>query len=226
MKKGFTLAEVLITLVIIGVVAAMTMPTLIQNHQKQVWVNQFKKAVSTISQGVQFMLAEEGVEEIAYLPGFDKIPSNHPYSTTEFEEIQNLFNKTFKITEIFAPQPENGYPYKTLSEAPGVGLPDAAIDSMDRILMADGTIWAINFDYFEDTTRVDDLGWCVAVDVNGDKGPNKQGRDIFEFYVNHQGKIFYSDYDDNCVSTINNPLNHTAAACASKIVKDGWKMNY
>ena len=35
MKKGFTLAEVLITLGIIGVVAAMTMPTLIQNHQKR-----------------------------------------------------------------------------------------------------------------------------------------------------------------------------------------------
>lgn len=35
MKKGFTLAEVLITLGIIGVVAAMTMPSLIQNHRKK-----------------------------------------------------------------------------------------------------------------------------------------------------------------------------------------------
>ena len=47
--KAFTLAEVLITLGIIGVVAALTLPTLIQNHQKQVYVTQLKKAYSTIN---------------------------------------------------------------------------------------------------------------------------------------------------------------------------------
>ena len=43
MKKGFTLAEVLITLGIIGVVAALTMPMLIQNYKNRVYVNQLKK---------------------------------------------------------------------------------------------------------------------------------------------------------------------------------------
>ncbi len=43
MKKAFTLAEVLITLGVIGVVAAMTMPSLVANYQKKVWVNQLKK---------------------------------------------------------------------------------------------------------------------------------------------------------------------------------------
>ena len=40
-KKGFTLAEVLITLGIIGVVAAMTLPTLIAKHQEKEWVTAF-----------------------------------------------------------------------------------------------------------------------------------------------------------------------------------------
>ena len=50
MKKGFTLAEVLITLGIIGVVAAMTMPTLINNINNKQNIAALKKAYSLISQ--------------------------------------------------------------------------------------------------------------------------------------------------------------------------------
>ena len=49
-KVAFTLAEVLITLGIIGVVAAMTLPALIGNYQKQVTVNKLKRSYTTISQ--------------------------------------------------------------------------------------------------------------------------------------------------------------------------------
>ncbi len=49
-RSGFTLAEVLITLGIIGVVAAMTIPTLIQNTNSVKFASQFKKTLSTLSQ--------------------------------------------------------------------------------------------------------------------------------------------------------------------------------
>ena len=42
-KLGFTLAEVLVTLGIIGVVSAMTVPTLMQNYQRQSYVTQLHK---------------------------------------------------------------------------------------------------------------------------------------------------------------------------------------
>ena len=48
MKKAFTLAEVLITLGIIGIVAAMTLPTLIGKYQKKQTVTQLKKAYRDI----------------------------------------------------------------------------------------------------------------------------------------------------------------------------------
>ena len=51
-KSAFTLAEVLITLGIIGIVAAMTLPALIQNYQKKQTVSQLKKAYSVISQAL------------------------------------------------------------------------------------------------------------------------------------------------------------------------------
>ena len=50
-RVAFTLAEVLITLGIIGVVAALTMPALISNYKKTVYVKQLKKSVSVIENG-------------------------------------------------------------------------------------------------------------------------------------------------------------------------------
>ena len=61
---GFTLAEVLITLGVIGVVAAMTLPTLIANYQKKVLGIQLKKEVSVIENYFRQIKADEGVDYI------------------------------------------------------------------------------------------------------------------------------------------------------------------
>lgn len=62
MKKrfGFTLAEVLITLGIIGVVAAMTIPTLMQHINGTRFVSQYKKSLSTINQAIELAEAHYG----------------------------------------------------------------------------------------------------------------------------------------------------------------------
>ncbi len=57
---AFTLAEVLITLGIIGVVAALTMPSLIQNHRKHVVETQLKKFYSMMNQAIMSVNAEYG----------------------------------------------------------------------------------------------------------------------------------------------------------------------
>ena len=59
-KAAFTLAEVLITLGIIGVVAAMTIPTLIANYQEKVTITRLKEAYSMLSQAYQFAVNENG----------------------------------------------------------------------------------------------------------------------------------------------------------------------
>lgn len=61
MKKmmGFTLAEVLTTLMVIGVVAAMTIPTLMNSTNDQQLKVAYKKAMSVLGQGVQLMVAKE-----------------------------------------------------------------------------------------------------------------------------------------------------------------------
>ena len=58
-KSAFTLAEVLITLGIIGVVAAITLPTLVANYQKQILVNQLKKTYTTLNEGFKQIVGSE-----------------------------------------------------------------------------------------------------------------------------------------------------------------------
>ena len=59
-KIAFTLAEVLITLGIIGVVAAMTMPALIGNYQKKQTVSALQKAYTTLAQAVKLSELSNG----------------------------------------------------------------------------------------------------------------------------------------------------------------------
>ncbi len=62
--KAFTMAEVLITLGIIGIVAAMTMPVLIGKYQKHVTVTRLQKVYSVLSQAVNFAIKDN--EDIQY----------------------------------------------------------------------------------------------------------------------------------------------------------------
>ena len=65
-KLGFTLAEVLITLVIIGVIAAMTVPTLMNNTNAQEFRSALKKAISGVNQALTLHYALEGMSASDY----------------------------------------------------------------------------------------------------------------------------------------------------------------
>src|SRR5574344_1670122 len=71
---AFTLAEVLIVLGIIGIVAALTIPTLMANVQKQQYVTALKKFYSTQTEGYARMLAEENVEKLEDTEAFQALP--------------------------------------------------------------------------------------------------------------------------------------------------------
>ena len=61
MKKAFTLAEVLITLGVIGVVAAMVLPTLISEYQERVWIVRLKHSVAVLAQAYLMASKDHGV---------------------------------------------------------------------------------------------------------------------------------------------------------------------
>ena len=78
-RVGFTLAEVLITLGIIGIVSAMTIPTLVKNYQKKVLKNQFIQSYAIINQAWGLMKADLGLPSIynAYAVRNPDMLANH-----------------------------------------------------------------------------------------------------------------------------------------------------
>ncbi|MDD3236469.1 MAG: type II secretion system protein [Candidatus Gastranaerophilales bacterium] len=87
MKKGFTLAEVLITLVIIGVIAALTIPALLNNTNNEEYRTAGKKAYATLNQALQqhYALTGEDWDELN-----DRCSSNSCLYTEFFSKRMNI----------------------------------------------------------------------------------------------------------------------------------------
>ena len=79
-RVGFTLAEVLITLGIIGVVAAMTIPNLMANVNGHKFRSQFKKSLSTVNQAVRLNIAN-------YDYNFASVNTNCVNAATDHPEV-------------------------------------------------------------------------------------------------------------------------------------------
>ena len=185
MKKGFTLAEVLITLVIIGVIAAMTIPTLINKTNEQKTVVAVKKAYSTVSQAYQKVIAENGEINVSELGNNDS-------------------EKTQKMGDMFA---------KHLSVAKNCGMStdqdcfangDYAYTNGDvitninndnnfyKIRLTNGmsvVIRSYNKLTLGNNTSLENVIGDINIDINGDKGPNQLGKDYFNNFISQTGLI-------------------------------------
>lgn len=205
---GFTLSEVLITLTVIGVVAAITLPPLIQNYQKQVFVNQLKKEYSTINQAFQKIMADEGVDSIDNLSDDAngiKISGNQRVDLGKYLKIVD--NKE----EYSSPTG-----YKLLYGG------TFSTYNLNTLYLSDGAILFIN-PY--DTP-------FINIDVNGKKGPNVVGRDLFCFNLHKNGRLVPYGDDNGYRQTrssderVNEGCRLGGEFCAARIMRDGWKMNY
>ena len=94
--KGFTLAEVLITLGIIGVVAAMTMPTLINSTQGAQYKTAYKKALSVMSQAVVMNIALEDYDLSQTVAGTN---ATTDAAASGVQSIHNLFASRMNVVK-------------------------------------------------------------------------------------------------------------------------------
>ncbi len=85
--KGFTLAEVLITLGIIGVVAALTIPNMIKNSQKIEYVVAMKKSYTTFQNGMKAYMANQGCNDLQCTGLFMGAESTNANKIVEFTKI-------------------------------------------------------------------------------------------------------------------------------------------
>ena len=179
-KHAFTLAEVLITLGIIGIVAAMTLPALLQKQQEKVIVNQLKKVDTTIAQAFMLAQSEYGPPE-----GWDWGASDNPDNALNV--LKKYFVPYMKVNRV-CPAGGNCIPdviYKRLN-----GTNHANYKSTNpAMILNDGTLIAIWIGVLADGTleTASSVLCYLYVDINGSHLPNQLGKDFFIFAVTPKG---------------------------------------
>ena len=154
-KKGFTLAEVLITLAIIGVIAAFSIPTLLQSTQNEENKVAYKKAFTIASQAINKALMEDTLKSQS--SQFDLICTNN------FNTFKSYFRVIKDCNGNNNDQCWNPTGEKLNSGYPSIYEP-AFID-------ASGMAWSMYY-------KAENI---FVVDTNGHKPPNWYGRDRWVF---------------------------------------------
>jgi prepilin-type N-terminal cleavage/methylation domain-containing protein len=162
-KDGFTLAEVLITLGIIGVVAAMTIPHLMNEIKDRQFKEAAKEAYSKASQAVQQMKQDEGGDLSSY------------YTTGN--SFKPVFIKYFKVLKDcnWRDCVSDSATYQQLGQSDSAAMHFWT----GQFVTNDGVFWAISNFGSSTGNRI-----SILVDVNGyQKLPNVYGRDVFMFQL-------------------------------------------
>ncbi|MDD3013238.1 MAG: type II secretion system protein [Candidatus Gastranaerophilales bacterium] len=175
-KRGFTLAEVLITLMIIGVIASITIPALVNDIQDAQYKASFKKVYGTASQVWRLVVAEN---PSTYVGSSGWSPCG---SATDGRG--DAFKAKFNVVKSCANQdgcwPLN-YEYNYIL---GYAYGETYSPKRFSWITSDGICWASPWHASDDAH--------ILVDTNCEKGPNLIGKDIFSFLLGADGIVYFA----------------------------------
>ena len=179
-KSGFTLAETLITLGIIGVIAAMTLPVIKSHIEKHTLRTQFMKQYRNFENILRYIEVENGQSFACFYEN-----KNWTIKWTDCNIMWDEIFKQLKVVKKCKYGTNNCSPiYKTPQEV----VQNGGVANATRLILysdygsyflTDGSILYKANNNSEDKFR-------FVIDTNGIKGPNKWGYDVFPFIFNKQ----------------------------------------
>ena len=225
---AFTLAEVLITLGIIGVVAALTLPTLIESYHIKATETQLKQTYSILQQIVELSVAND-----VNVSNFD---------TSAYSWLQNWFNDfvspNLKVIRSCTKNVSGcWHPYDVVKDLSKNGawderpngmignIPLAFVDTQGRLY---------NLDLSADSTITNTFGVNIPrgqysmeifFDVNGDKRPNIIGKDIYIVIWAADRGLLPAGYDKAPNVVENNCLNGNGYMCMQYVMQNNWDID-
>lgn len=230
---AFTLAEVLITHAIIGIVAAMTIPSIISSHQKTALAAQFAKTYRTLSQIINLAIAEHGE-----IDSWDW--SAEDMSKEDMDAfVRKYFIPYLNVAKFYSSNGSAGFcfPKKIRGLYNSIEL-DKNSRGYPQVLLADGS--CLQFNFWGQDTAQNQRSMSIDVDVNSVKKPNVVARDNFGFDLfsltneflpvgvnklgtyNEETKSFKKRTPEKIIQACVN----TGWECNARILMDGFKMNY
>lgn len=219
MKQGFTLAEVLITLGIIGVVAVLTLPSIVAHQRKVEYSSRLKKFYSMMEQAIR--MSEEDNGEI--------LSWTRSGATQMDDEGKTDYDANGKVSkDFFSTYFLPYFKYTKFEDGKNVILENGAKSGQNpKVYLPDGsTISLWN-------------GSCMDItyDVNGDSMPNVSGRDRYTFLFcfdssernGHcrSANVAFCTYDTITVPASRERIlslcKNNPAYCSKLLQYDGWE---
>ena len=252
MKKGFTLVEVFLTLGIIGIIAAMTIPSMIHVSTKKATIEQLQKSAATLNTAVYNATITNGEVSTWRWQADDGI----------LDIMQNIISPRLNIGYMCSGD-VNNISRQCRYTVDGLDGKEAEIlngfDSKTRVVLNDGSLIAFAGGFPEENQGggaggsgsgggsadgdkdkpvnpcswgADDQAICgiFLIDVNGSEKPNIVGRDVFFYALHLNGAVLpfganqTEDFiDENCSKEGDGVSGKT---CAAKLVNGGWDVCY
>ncbi len=215
MRKGFTLAEVLITLCTIGIIAALTLPTLVNNANDKGLRVKWKKSYSSLSQVTALLKMENGGTMLNFFPSNDA--TGWQYIIDEYAKKMNVIKKCTS-SNIYGNcwhKATDTYKFFNGKPAPLAKWGDSLLYGF---VTADGIYYSILTSSSNNSCTITSNGSienhiCIyfMVDVNGEEAPNTAGKDIYKLMVHNDKVLPYR-------TTTKYPKDR----CSSKTEYGGW----
>lgn len=223
-KRAFTLAEVLITLGVIGVVAAMTIPVLISSYQKKVIETTLKEDFSIFSQVNKMMVANDVALDLGTADKSDEaIKQWFDTYMLPYINVSNVcYNEPGCWSKYIDTTMLNGQWFTECTKNIGCGV------NYISFIMNNGSKVALDIGNNEQLRSIFGVDSTAAtclkmyVDVNGDKKPNRLGIDTFLMTFTEDGFVpagfskTPEELKQNCTT------NSTGYWCMTHIKNNGW----
>lgn len=202
-RKAFTLAEVLITLGVIGIVAAMTLPVLIQNYRKQVVETRLKKFYSIFNQTIKRIEADYGDIDSWFenLSSGDIDEDGNYIEGTNYSEIwfKKYFAPYMNIAEIKRSSTDKRI--FTVYFSDGSALRPMANKTTTWLFYPEYSLKCVSMD------KVEQLGYCS-----------------FKFTLNKTLEPSTTSNWDGSEAALLRDCSLTGSSCAKLIQFNGWKV--
>jgi prepilin-type N-terminal cleavage/methylation domain-containing protein len=177
---GFTLSEVLITLGIVGVIAALSMPSLIANTQNKTNAASLASAVTDIENAIANMMLIEDVIDLSEI-NFNNFTKYIRLTNTEVDPCDNFYDCS------------SNKPIKQIGNNSGAFTTTELRGYFSLFYLTNsGALLAVAppIDPCEFNDVCLSSNFKIYIDVNGKKKPNTAGRDFFAFFLGSDGKLY------------------------------------
>jgi len=242
-KTGFTLAEVLVTMGIIGVVAAMTTPMLVGNVQRQGYAAALRSTVTDLENAFTMAIVNEDVDNLYGTQMWANAPITMNSANRQVF-VDNL-GQILKING--ADGNNNGVTYYTSRGLHSHGLTangrthNVAIDRIENnyipINLKNGAVMFIRT--FNEANGGEINAADIIIDVNGADAPNTMGRDIHPFYLASNGTMLpcggqilanageMNSWRNSCTdNNLGNAGNWWGVTCTGRLVENNYNFDF